>query len=705
MADRLPQGYRWQYSFTGEPVLVDENGTPVERSQTFSGGWGGRGNDMLPDGSRVPGTDGASLDAKRYREMAGQRQDAPVIDQMHADEARGYGTDAIMELAKTAAGTTPSQAVLLGRQGTQSAINAQTSMANSVRGGAGARAAAGRAAQMNQASIGSTGRLQEQATRAGEMAGARGALMDATTKQRGQDIAVATDQAKLEAQQRAANNQREQYYERLGWETKNAQLGYDLGRTAAEQGAANANAAQGLKEDQASWDRGKDAVGAGTGAVQGGIAAYQAANNTSDPKDPNKTGSDERMKKDISPLTKMLTAPGYAADGSGSATLPMMDPGGGLLLQQSAEGRGYYGSMDSDDPMRPSLGSRSKPEKEAPAPTPKAKATPASKPKTRKLTDKEMMDWASAEMARFQRQTAALPGTPTAVQPALDRDVALSDEKTKKKSPKPAGLNLTEAEQDEEEMRRFFGGDAGVVKFDKPTDEDHAKAAYENREGARAQQRGRDEAAERNRKAFEEAKKSAEAEEIAREGSFKAWVNRTARRLVSTSPEERAKNEREFEEKLAAARQQADDFARPKLPEGMPEWLARQPVSPGYRREHDSRYFREPVSFERDTTSSDEKTKKVGDSSPMASANRSMDASSYEYRPQFLPDEQRLGEVNIGPMANKMAKDPIAKTAIVEDPNTGLLAIDKTKGLKLALGGLASLQREVDQLKQKRARA
>jgi hypothetical protein len=89
---------------------------------------------------------------------------------------------------------------------------------------------------------------------------------------------------------------------------------------------------------------------------------------------------------------------------------------------------------------------------------------------------------------------------------------------------------------------------------------------------------------------------------------------------------------------------------------------------------------------------------------PMAEANRSMAPSSYEYKPEFTPQEQAPGEVNVGPMANAMAEDPVAKTAIVKDPTTGLLAIDKTKGLKLVMGGLADLQRQVDGL-EKRKRA
>jgi len=97
------------------------------------------------------------------------------------------------------------------------------------------------------------------------------------------------------------------------------------------------------------------------------------------------------------------------------------------------------------------------------------------------------------------------------------------------------------------------------------------------------------------------------------------------------------------------------------------------------------------------------KTPHVGrpraEADPMANANRAMVASSYEYKPQFTPGTQAQGETNVGPMANAMASDPVASTAIVRDPHTGLLAIDKEKGLKLTMGGLASLQQQIDQMK------
>lgn len=97
---------------------------------------------------------------------------------------------------------------------------------------------------------------------------------------------------------------------------------------------------------------------------------------------------------------------------------------------------------------------------------------------------------------------------------------------------------------------------------------------------------------------------------------------------------------------------------------------------------------------------SDERTKNVskGDVA-MAGAARSMEAQPYAYKAQFRPETQSPGELNIGPMANEMAKDPVARTAIVRDGDTGMLAIDKDKGMKVMMGSLASLQHQIDALK------
>jgi hypothetical protein len=83
--------------------------------------------------------------------------------------------------------------------------------------------------------------------------------------------------------------------------------------------------------------------------------------------------------------------------------------------------------------------------------------------------------------------------------------------------------------------------------------------------------------------------------------------------------------------------------------------------------------------------------------SPMANANRALAPSSYSYKPEFRPPSQAPGEKNVGPMAQKMAADPVARTAVYRDPRSGMLAIDRDKALKLSLGAAGALQQQYDQ--------
>jgi hypothetical protein len=95
---------------------------------------------------------------------------------------------------------------------------------------------------------------------------------------------------------------------------------------------------------------------------------------------------------------------------------------------------------------------------------------------------------------------------------------------------------------------------------------------------------------------------------------------------------------------------------------------------------------------------SDERTKRVGGPDPMQSANRAQASAIYEYKPEFKPPEQTPGEKNVGPMAQTMAKDPMAATAVRKDPS-GILTLDRDKLSKLHSAGISSLQDQVDQLK------
>jgi hypothetical protein len=119
---------------------------------------------------------------------------------------------------------------------------------------------------------------------------------------------------------------------------------------------------------------------------------------------------------------------------------------------------------------------------------------------------------------------------------------------------------------------------------------------------------------------------------------------------------------------------------------------------PSSRPEHEEPTWADRV---RSFFTSDQSTKEGFEQVPdreMAAAMRSMKPAVYAYKPDYTPPDQYTGEVNVGPMANAMARNPVARTAIVEDPSTGLLAIDKGKAERVIMGSLASLQHQIDDL-------
>ena len=59
---------------------------------------------------------------------------------------------------------------------------------------------------------------------------------------------------------------------------------------------------------------------------------------------------------------------------------------------------------------------------------------------------------------------------------------------------------------------------------------------------------------------------------------------------------------------------------------------------------------------------------------------------AYEYKPGFGTPGQK-----VGPMAQEMASNDVTATAVRQDPQSGLLSIDRDDGLKVALGGVGHL--------------
>ncbi len=277
---------------TGAWVPANDS-APREPGRTFDPlAYGGRGQDIDANGNPVAGTSGAERDISRFDEMAAPTNvDGPTIDQTRGNESRGIGMEAAGLLKETAEGTSPSAAERFGTRQGQAAQDAQHGIAASVRGGAGARAAAARGAVSNAGTIGQQTLASNAATRAGEMANARGAYFGATSGIRGQDLNVASEKGNLDVGQRNLNDAREQFYENLGQDLRKDEVTgglRDASRSFKTTNAARDARTADFENDSAN----KEAVYSGTLKVIRGAA---------------KAGSDEKMKTNVSGVTSNAT--------------------------------------------------------------------------------------------------------------------------------------------------------------------------------------------------------------------------------------------------------------------------------------------------------------------------------------------------------------------------------------------------------------
>lgn len=288
----------------GAWVPVGTHGVHEQKRTFDKQQWGGRGQDIDANGNPIDGSSGAERDVTRYEGMAGPAHaNGPIIDRSRGNEARGIGQGGLDLMRQTAEGNSPSVAEKLGTAQGQGAQAARFGIASSVRGGAAARAAAARGAQSDAGTIGQQTLASNAATRAGEMATARGAYFGGASGQRGSDLGVATEQSNLEMGQRGANDSREQFYENKAHDVKKSQLGAQLGRTASEQAAADVQ----RQADQAAAARAQDRSQQQTNTIlqgaQGGLNAYANSQQDSGTKpDPNST-SDEKAKKNVRPVS------------------------------------------------------------------------------------------------------------------------------------------------------------------------------------------------------------------------------------------------------------------------------------------------------------------------------------------------------------------------------------------------------------------
>ncbi len=769
-------------------------GGPPQPSYQFSpGAWGGRGNDLNADGTEVAGTSGAAQDEARYRSM-GQKpmyDTGPQIDQSQSNESRGLSMGALGLLGARAGGAlTPAQQ--LANEQTAGAVNGAYSGAASVKGGAMARAAAGRGAASQAGRLQAQGDQDTAALAAREQADAAGQYFGAASGQRGQDLGLATSQAGFNAGQRAANDQREGFYEGQSQNTQNSELSHQLGRTASDANAANQaqqNANAERKQDAAQTQSNISTV---LGGLQGGAKAYGMASGPGDakpPTDPNETGSDERTKTDVKPVSsriKARTSDAIMGDYNRAFGLPdapapgMKQRGEDNLAAQRSATEAQLAEGSSVGRTAPA-GKRPISDAEASRLRKQAEAMQANTEEQRRAAGLSTVNTPGNESAaRGEAETAKArvrdrsrmdPENPyddhgrSVYQRSNDKDTMVNTDALHRgieqaiARDNPTGdidrrdpyapqsmfgarmgepANLGYADSRKGKPGYMFGG-APTAAYGSLREDDGMAPGTSDAlfgEGRRLTGRDRDIAMSdprAKREAFKDGMNHAnEAADTGKFGKVPDYMlpdatgpvhNDSVRHQPGSggervklsgsydraNPEPQRAANRESEEVL----RRADEAKTLPLGIGMSAGAAlaehnegdvqaqrRPPVQlppaapAGAPPVFGSSYMPQL----RAMTMSDKDTKTAGKETPMANSNRSMAPHEYEYKEEFTPAEQAKGEKNVGPMANAMKADPVASTAIVTDPKSGLLAIDKTKGLKLVMGGLADLQRQVDEM-------
>jgi hypothetical protein len=254
------------------------------------GAWGGQGYAYDQDGYAVPGTTGGQQDTARYRRM-GERTAAPVqLDQSQAAGARQLQLGSLGLLRQGALGQAPSRAATLGQLSTESAVRASSAAAARGRGGAGSIMAT-RGAMGSLGATTAAQNLQLGELRGREIAQERAGFVGGASGMRRQDIGAATENAKLEAQQRALEDQRQRQYEKMGWDTSNAEMFGLIEERRLADSQALAQRQIRAAEEQADYDKTRDYATIGSGFATGGLTAYAASRSDRRAKDVVPAGS------------------------------------------------------------------------------------------------------------------------------------------------------------------------------------------------------------------------------------------------------------------------------------------------------------------------------------------------------------------------------------------------------------------------------
>lgn len=576
--------------------------------------WGGyRG--VNTNGNVDSENSGFQNDLNRYEAMGRTGNLSTQIYQGASDQARGEQNYALgqtkdaMGLARDAAyGNAPSAAEIYGQRMLDDSINSQMGMAASASGGPSSIAAAQRQAAFQGAQTQQAGARDLAAMRAQEMAQARDQYLGAANTyagqagaMRGQDIGVATSQAQLDDANQARQQQNQQFYEQMGWNTKKQQ------QDAALQQEHERNnfwlGRRGLKQEQNRDDWGKIQAGIGAGAsFVGGMF------------------SDIRAKENVVPVA-----------------------GGGIIRDNPYGGPG------------------------------------------------------STESATAQWERSFGPRS-NAVDDARKHDNQVEAQKIRANfegGAAPAGGGAQMFGGGMAALGRFGGGAPSSgggygarLAYQPLYSDERAKTVYIA--GARA-----DGGPVEGGQPYLVGERGPEL--YVPEGSGQIVpLGDTSEGQLRSTPEGRAYYERPLE-----APEPHPAFAS----KSEPSKPATKAAAKGKARTETRKWTDDELMREADRMKGqmqadhDVYMARGPAADPMADANRAQAGSMYTYKPDFAAASgQAPGETNVGPMAQTMAADPLASTAVSQDPQTGMLTLDRDKLSKLQSAGIASLQQQLDNL-------
>lgn len=578
---------------SGIPLPTNEDGTPAPVYGSYWGGpaYGEMGGLVDPQtGAMISGSSAAEGDVRRFREKGANDWTNYAIDRSQSDGSRGYQTGALDLLHDAATGRSPSQAELLARRNAQTQMRNATALAGSVKGGPGARIAAMRNAGRLGMQAHAEGAQRAEEMRAKEMHDSRMGLMQGSTATRGQDIGLATDQARLDVQQKGMKMQNEQFYEKLASETRFGALQSDQNAQRGENQMDLDRRRINMAEEQQDWEKLRDTATVGAGIATGGTAGA--------------TRSDMRSKDVYVPMrSDMVTKDVIYSDDKAK------------LAKAWDEG---HSAAISDV------------QKVAQLPPEHMKAL-GDKPAAAAVRNIKADAWDEGYVApRAQVAVAA----PVAAPPAQNRVQAFVA-----KYGDPA-LSV---------LAGPFAPAATDKLGDYATSDERAKVVVDLDDPAQVHGVDLD-------------------DHSMRDGASDMRVYNADKSFHRDTPAEQRAVKRGVEDK---AGRDADAMMA-----GFGKSLELGPVASA----KDDTYVPDAAMF---------------------AAMKSMKPILYAYKDEYRPPGQAPGELQAGPSANEMEKNGIAGLAIEREPETGLRAIDRDKGLKLAMSSTGILAEKVEKLEER----